>query len=245
MVCGFFIGGTIKILTYFSKREWILWLGSMATILASYFIFRQESFLVLVASLLGVTSLIFCAKGNPIGQLMMVVFGSIYGYISYSTRYYGEMITYLGMSVPMAAYAFICWLKNPFQGKKSQVAVNHIRKKEWCVFVLLTAMVTAVFYFVLKWLNTPNLWWSTLSVSTSFGACYLMARRSPYFALVYALNDIVLIVLWSVACFWDINYLSVVICFLVFLANDLYSFYNWRRMEKMQKKQKCKKNNKI
>lgn len=226
----------MEILRYFSKREWTLWLGSMATILASYFIFRQESFLVLIASLLGVTSLIFCAKGNPAGQVMMITFGTIYGYISYTTRYYSEMVTYLGMTVPMAIYALVCWLKNPYQGKKSEVSVNRISKKEWWFLTLLTALVTTGFYFILKWLNTPNLWWSTLSIATSFGACYLTARRSPYFALIYSLNDIVLIVLWSIASFRDFNYLSVVICFLVFLANDLYGFYNWRRMEKKQKK---------
>ncbi len=225
----------MKTQSYFSKREWTLWLGSMATILASYAIFRQESFLVLVASLLGVTSLIFCAKGNPVGQVMMITFGTIYGYISYSTRYYSEMVTYLGMTVPMAIYALVCWLKNPYQGKKTEVSVNCISKKEWWFLAFLTALVTAVFYFVLKWLDTPNLWWSTLSVSTSFAACYLTARRSPYFALIYSLNDIVLIVLWGIASFWDFNYLSVVICFLVFLANDLYGFYNWRKMEKKQK----------
>ena len=161
--------------------------------------------MVLIASLLGVTSLIFCAKGNPIGQVMMITFGTIYGYISYTTRYYSEMVTYLGMTVPMAVYALICWLKNPFQGKKSEVTVNRIRKKEWWFLLFLTALVTAIFYFVLNWLDTPNLWWSTLSVSTSFAACYLTARRSPYFALVYSLNDIVLIVLWVLASFWDFN----------------------------------------
>ncbi len=220
---------------YFKKREWVLWGSSMGIILLSYVLFRQESFFTLIASLLGVTSLIFCAKGNPMGQVMMILFGSIYGYISYQTRYYSEMITYLGMTVPMAVYALICWLKNPFQGKKSQVAVNRIKKREWWFLGVLTLLVTGLFYLILKELDTPNLWWSTLSIATSFGACYLTARRSPYFALIYSFNDIVLIVLWGIASVTDHNYLSVVICFLVFLANDLYGFYNWRRMEKKQK----------
>ncbi len=223
-----------QILCYFKPREWCLWGGSVGVLILSYLLFCQESLLTLVASLLGVTSLIFCAKGNPIGQVMMIVFGSIYGFISYQTHYYSEMITYLGMTVPMAVYALICWLKNPYQGKKSQVEVNHIKGWEWCFLTLLTATVTMVFYFVLKWLHTPNLWWSTLSIATSFGACYLTARRSPYFALIYSLNDIVLIVLWIIASVTDPNYLSVVICFLVFLVNDLYGFFNWKKMWKRQ-----------
>jgi nicotinamide riboside transporter PnuC len=76
---------------------------------------------------------------------------------------------------------------------------------------------------------------STISITTSFIAAYLTFRRSPYFALAYASNDIVLIVLWVLASFKDISYISVVICFAVFLFNDLYGFYNWQRLEKTQK----------
>ena len=40
--------------------------------------------------------------------------------------------------------------------------------------------------------NTTNLIPSTISVTISFLAVYLTFRRSPYFDLAYALNDIVL-----------------------------------------------------
>ena len=33
----------------------------------------------------------------------------------------------------------------------------------------------------------------------------------------------------------DISYLSVDICFAAFLANDIYGFINWNKMEKRQK----------
>ena len=82
--------------------------------------------------------------------------------------------------------------------------------------------------------NTANMIPSTLSVTTSFLAVYLTFRRSPYFALAYAANDIVLIVLWILASVQDISYVSVVICFLLFWVNDFYGFINWRRMEKRQ-----------
>ena len=77
---------------------------------------------------------------------------------------------------------------------------------------------------------------STISITTSFIAAYLTFRRSPYFALAYASNDIVLIVLWVLASFKDISYISVVICFVVFLVNDLYGFISWLRMMKRQEK---------
>ena len=63
---------------------------------------------------------------------------------------------------------------------------------------------------------------------------YLTFRRSPYFALAYAANDVVLIVLWALAAAENVTYISVIICFVVFLVNDLYGFASWKQMEKRQ-----------
>jgi nicotinamide mononucleotide transporter PnuC len=224
-----------RIIKYFSTVEIALWVSSVTLITASFFLFDRTGYLTLLASLIGVTSLIFNAKGNPFGQILMIVFSLLYGFISWTFAYYGEMITYLGMTAPMALFALISWLKNPYKGNKSQVTVNRISKKEVVFMMLLTLVVTVIFYYILKYFNTANLLPSTFSVTTSFIAVYLTFRRSPYFALAYAMNDLVLIILWSLASVTDISYLSVVICFIVFLVNDMYGFISWKRMEKKQK----------
>jgi nicotinamide riboside transporter PnuC len=100
--------------------------------------------------------------------------------------------------------------------------------------LLLSVVATVVFYFVLKYFGTANIVPSTISVTTSFIAVCFSAKRSPYFALAYAVNDVVLIVLWVLACVVSISYITVVICFTVFLVNDLYSFINWIKMRKKQ-----------
>ncbi len=220
--------------SYFTAGELVLWGTSVTLIAVSFIIFDKENVLTLAASLLGVTSLIFCAKGNPAGQVLMVAFSIMYGIISYDFRYYGEMATYLGMTAPMAVLALISWLRNPYGGDRSQVKVNRLRLPEIVFMAVLTAAVTAVFYFILSEFGTANLLPSTLSVTTSFAAVYLTFRRSPYFALLYAMNDAVLIVLWVLAARENTSYMSVVICFVMFLANDIYGFISWRRMEKRQ-----------
>lgn len=219
---------------YFSKTEIMLWSFSSALIVLSFLLFDRSNLLTLSASLIGVTSLIFNAKGNPFGQLLMVLFSLLYGIISYEFAYYGEMITYLGMTMPMAVFALISWLKNPYKGKRAEVKVNSIKRKEVFFMLLLTAFVTALFYFVLEYFDTANIIPSTLSVTTSFVAAYLTFRRSPFFALAYALNDIVLIVLWILASVYDIKYVSVVVCFGAFLVNDIYGFFSWCKMKKRQ-----------
>ena len=154
--------------------------------------------------------------------------------ISYTFSYFGEMITYLGMTGPMALFALISWLRNPFKGNHAEVEVNRIGKWVYALMYVLTIVMTLAFYFILDHFNTANMIPSTLSVTTSFIAVYLTFRRSPYFALAYAANDVVLIVLWTLAAVEDISYLSVIICFVMFLVNDLYGFVSWKRMEKRQ-----------
>ena len=223
-----------KLTTYFSKGELTLWGSSAGLILISFFLFDRVNFMTLAASLIGTTSLIFNAKGNPVGQALMVVFSLLYGVISYSFSYFGEMITYLGMTGPMALFALISWLRNPYNGNHAEVAVNRLGKRELMLMYVLTVLVTLGFYFILDYFGTANMIPSTLSVTTSFIAVYLTFRRSPYFALAYAANDVVLIVMWIMAAAEDISYLSVIICFVMFLVNDLYGFVSWKRMEKRQ-----------
>ncbi len=225
----------MKMLKYFTKTEITLWSVSILFISSSFFLFKSESIITLIASVIGVSSLIFNAKGNPFGQFLMIIFSVLYGIISFEFSYYGEMLTYLGMTCPMALFSLISWLRHPYNGQRSSVKINRISVKEWYFMLLLSALVTLLFYFILDFFDTANIIPSTVSVTTSFTAVYLTFRRSPYFALAYALNDVVLIILWTLAAFSDKSYISAVVCFTAFLLNDFYGFVNWRKTEKAQR----------
>ena len=115
---------SIKRLKWYEK---IIWFISVMVIFISFFAFKNKEYLTLATSLIGVTALIFVAKGDVLGQLLTVVF-----------------------------------------------------------------------------------------------------------AFFYAGNDVVLIILWILASFESISYLPMVLCFIMFLVNDLYGFINWQRMKKKQ-----------
>lgn len=225
-----------RIKKYFSGHDIVLWSSSVVVIAVAFFLFDRKNYLTLLASLIGVTSLIFNAKGNPFGQLLMIIFSLLYGVISYTFSYYGEMITYIGMTMPMATFALISWLKNPYNGNKAEVKVNTITLQETLLMLLASVGVTAAFYYILKYFNTSNIIPSTLSVTTSFIAVYLTFRRNPYFALAYAANDIILIVLWILASMHEIRYISVVVCFVSFFVNDIYGYVSWEKMKARQNK---------
>lgn len=218
---------------YFSRTETALWVGSSALITAAFLLFDRTNYLTLAASLIGAASLILNAKGNPAGQVLIIIFSVIYGVISFNFTYYGEMITYLGMTAPMSVAALISWLRNPC-GSRAEVRVNRVRRREAALMLVLAAAVTVGFYFILRAFGTANPIPSTLSVATSFIAVYLTFRRSAFFALAYAANDLVLIVLWTPAALGDASYISMTVCFIIFFINDIYGFISWTCMYKRQ-----------
>lgn len=222
-----------KLFSSFTPFEWGLWISSVLLITVSFLSLPEKDILSLVASLIGATALIFVSKGHVAGQMLTVVFAAFYGVISFAFRYYGEMITYLGMSAPMAIAATVAWIRNPY-GEGKEVRVGHLTKRRVALLFLATAAVTGAFYFILRVLGNANLAVSTVSVTTSFLASALTFLRSPYYALAYAANDVVLIILWIAAAAQDISSLPMVVCFLTFFLNDLYGFINWRRMEQRQ-----------
>ena len=217
-----------------SRKEWGLWIGSLMIIMISNLISRDFDPLTLIAALVGVTSLIFAAKGNVWAQILMVIFSILYGIISFHFRYWGEMITYLGMTMPMAVWSTITWLRNPSTGNESEVAIQALTKKHLTGLLISGALVTGIFYYILKALATPNIVFSTISILTSFFAAALTMLRSSYYAVWYAANDIVLIVLWVLASLDNPAYIPVVVNFGIFFFNDMYGFVSWKRREVLQ-----------
>lgn len=216
-----------------TKFEFGLWLTSVIVVALSYILSGAGDVLTVISSLVGVTALIFVAKGYVIGQVLCLIFAIFYGIVSFFFGYYGEMITYLGMSAPASLAAVISWLRHPYKGSK-EVEVSGLSRKQWVEGALLTVVATVVFYFILGALDNKNLIFSTLSVTTSIFASYLTYRRSPFYAIAYALNDVILIVLWVMATIEKISYFPMIICFVMFLVNDLYGYYNWQRIHKKQ-----------
>lgn len=217
-----------------TKRDWILWIGSVGIVFISNFATAEFDILTLVAALIGVTSLIFAAKGNVWAQILMIVFSILYGIISFRFHYWGEMITYLGMTMPMAVWSTITWIRHPSKENGNEVEIQKLGRKHAVGLTISGVIVTGVFYCILDRLHTPNIIFSTISIITSFLATALTMLRSSYYAVGYAANDIVLIVLWVLASIENPAYIPVVVNFAIFFLNDMYGFISWKKRELSQ-----------
>ena len=220
----------------FKKGEWVLWIISVIATAAANVFSENASFVTCLSTFVGVTALIFVARGDVWGQILTVLFSILYAIVSFEQRYFGEMITYLGMTMPIAVMSVVSWIKNPYKKGTAEVRIHRLTFKQKILMIILSLLVTTVFYLILKALETPALFVSTVSITTSFLASYLMLYRNSYYAVAYAANDFVLIILWVMASLENIGYIPIVICFLMFLINDIYGFVSWKRRERRQRK---------
>lgn len=222
----------------FTKFELGLWAVSVLVVTASFIIGGNFRVLTLIASLIGVTALIFVAKGDVTGQVLTVVFSVLYSVISFEFTYYGEMITYMFMTAPIAAMSVYTWIRHPEEKGKREVSIARLSLKKTIMLCITAVIVTVIFYFILRYFNNANLLFSTISITTSFLASALMLFRSSAYALAYGANDIILIILWVMASLEDTAYLPMVMCFAMFLVNDIYGFYSWQKRKKLQEEKR-------
>lgn len=215
-----------------NKLELTILLTSEIIIILTFLLNKEKNILSLISSMLGGISLIFLAKGDYFGHIISIIFSITYIIIAYQCKYYGEIFIYLILMIPLSIISIIVWKKN--QSKEHVVKVNKITKKDTLLIIIITLLIGIFFYFILKSLKTNNLIISTISVMTSLSASILSIKRTPYYAIMYIVNDLVLITMWTLITIEDFSYLPNVICFITFLINDIYALINWKKLEKEQ-----------
>ena len=224
----------MNILKDWSKFEKTLLFGNIIVVSTVGIIFKAD-LLTTACSIIGINTALLLAKGKNLGQLLGILITLLYSILSFKNKYYGEVLIYVFLMLPMFVVGTFSWIKH--QNKKTNsVEINNIKAKEWIIVSIVFIGVFIGIYYVLKAFNTNELIVSTASVLASLFAVYLQVRRSKYSFSFYIVNDIILFILWGTPVFKGNYTLIPMLLNPVFnFINDLYGFYYWRKTEKIQK----------
>ena len=223
----------LKFLNKWSMFEIILLVSSVLITVMFGIIFKSD-ILTVVTSLVGILCALLLAKGLVSGQLVGIAIVILYSLVSYKNGFYGEMIIYIGIMLPMYVWGIFEWIKHK-NSKTNSIEVNEISKKEWAIVSFIAVILFVVFYFLLKKLRTSELIVSTLSVVDNLFAVYLLARRSKYGFVSYIVNDLILILLWGIPVIHgNLLLLPMLMNPVVNLVNDSYGVINWTKLQKEQ-----------
>ena len=174
------------------------------------------------------------AKGKYACYIIGIISTFFYAYVSYTNNYYGEVIISMCCTLPLMIIGLINWLKH--QDDTNTVIIKDITRKELIIVLVSQAVLFYGYYYLLKIFNTSNVLVSTFSIVASLIATYLTAQRSEYGFIGFIINDLILIVLWSIPIFTgNLAIIPVVLCPILLLINDIYGVYNWKTIKTEQK----------
>jgi len=229
----------IKFLKHWNWKEIsILCLGLISVVLA--FVFGNErSVLAFITSIFSIVSTIFIAKGFVYAPAIDMIPSILYCFICFQEKFYGEIIVYLGVIVPMGIATIIKWFANRDDKYKEFVKINKMSKKEYIIVVIVSIISLFCVYGLLYVLNTSQIIFNTFTLVLVAIAGYLTFRRSPYYSIAYILYDLVCLVMWILTIStMGSTYLPTIISCFIMLLGDIYGLYWWRVCEKKQNKRK-------
>ena len=224
----------MKLFKDWTDFEKVLLFGSII-IVSLVGIFFKSDLLTTSCSIVGIITALLLAKGKNLGQVFGLLITILYSIVSFKNKYYGEVLIYTLLMLPMYVIGIITWINHKNE-KTNSVEINSIKKKEWIIVSFVFALVFVGIYYLLKVFNTNELIVSTISVLASLFAVYLQIRRSKYSFSFYIVNDIILMFLWGIpVARGSFILFPMLLNPTINLINDTYGFYNWKKTEKVQK----------
>ena len=224
-----------KVLKDWTRFEKILLFGSIILVSLVAILFKSD-ILTTFCSIVSIITALLLAKGKNLGQIFGITITILYSIVSFRNKFYGEVIIYIFMMLPMYIIGIVSWIRH--QNKETNtVDVNKITGTEWCFVSILSIVAFIGIYFLLRYFNTSELIVSSVSVVASLFAIYLQIRRSRFSFYFYIINDIILIVLWGIpVILGNLLVLPMIFNPIINLVNDSYGVYNWKRLEEKQRK---------
>lgn len=222
-----------KVLKNWKIGELVFMVVAVLIATIPFLIFKEKNILSLICSIIGIISMIFISKGFVYAPILGVIYDALYIAVSWSQNYYGEVIIFAFIMIPMELFSVFTWLKNKNKQEQELVQTNKLHKKEVGILIILSIVITISFYFILRALNTKELFINTISLTANFIGVYLMFRRSKYYALSYFVDDLIAITLWIITIVISgIEFIPNLICLICFAVIDIYGFITWSKNEK-------------
>lgn len=208
--------------------------AGLITVVATSIVFKS-GWLIIVNSVLGLICVFTQAKGKVLTQFVGIVWFVFYCFMAYQQKYYGETILYATIMIPLYIYGAIHWLANKDKIDNTVIVKTKFSVKEISIFLFVWAGVSVGIFFLLRVLNTAQLWLSTLAFCTMLPSVYLLIRRSKWNQILFLINDVILCVLWQTLLYKGALEFVPILCYQIFqIIYDAYGVLEWIKLEKRQ-----------
>lgn len=225
-------------------KNWILnefWIGytlfeklfmlSMLAVQIIVYCVAPDTVLGIIAGISGVISVVLCAKGKISFYFIGFVQTITYLFLAWENRFYGEVLENVFYLVTMVWGIFI-WKKNMNRNDdgSTEVAAKKFSPLQWIAAIIGTLAATVAMGFALNKIGSAQAYTDAATNVMAIFAQLLMVRRYREQWIWWLVIDILCVKMWFVAGNW-----SMVAMYIGWIANCIYGWVNWTRLEKKAK----------
>lgn len=215
------------------------WLLLFLAIQIGIFIIQPDSWIATIAAITGILCVVFVGKGKISNYFFGLISVSLYAYISYTFKLYGEMMLNLLVYVPVQFIGFYFWRKNMTNKNTvntagaSEVIAKALNAKQWGILAIVTVIGTFSYIELLKYLGSALAVLDGATVVISIVAQVLMIMRYREQWALWIIVNIMTISLWAVMYFQNGETSTpLLVMYMMYLCNSIYGYYNWIQLEK-------------
>lgn len=213
------------------------WLLLFLLIQIIVFLIQPDSLAASIAAITGILCVVFVGKGKISNYLFGLISVSLYAYVSYTYKLYGEMMLNLLVYVPVQFIGFYMWRRHMTnentvsEDNAEEVMAKSLNVKQWSVVVVATVIGTFAYIEFLKSLGSalPALDGATVIISIVAQVLMILRYREQW--VLWILVNILTIALWTGM--WlhhGETSLPLLLMYCMYLCNSTYGYYNWTRL---------------
>ena len=223
----------INILKKLNLFEWILITGIITLNIILFIITKEINLIGMIASITGVISAVITAKGHISCYYWTIINIFAYGVVCFQTKIYGEVILDIIYHLPMQFVGIYIWKKHT---NKDNIVKTRGMKIKQIAFVTLISIVGILgFGMFLKLINGYLPFFDSAVNVLVIVAVYLSVKRFKEVWIIYIAVNIISICMWTIALIDnELNSLVMILMFVFYLANAVYGYINWTKLERNQ-----------
>ncbi|AWW34236.1 nicotinamide riboside transporter PnuC [Mannheimia varigena] len=216
-----------------------IWLLIFLVIQIGIFVYQPDTWLATIAAINGILCVVFVGKGKISNYFFGLISVSLYAYISYTFKLYGEMMLNLLVYVPVQFIGFYFWRKNMSsqntvnKSGAKEVIAKALTAKQWVIVVISTIVGTYLYIQLLKYLGSALAVLDGATVVISIVAQILMVLRYREQWALWIIVNIMTISLWAAMYFKNgETSLPLLVMYVMYLCNSIYGYYNWIKLHR-------------
>jgi nicotinamide mononucleotide transporter len=212
-----------------------LWLLIFTATNIGLFFAWHDTLVGLTASLTGMLCVVLTAKGKISSFYWGLINIFTYSYVAYQSKYYGDVGLNMLYFLPMTFVGIYYWSKN--SQKKEETKTVLVRSLSWTAKIMWLVSSLATLYLLglfLRWIGGALPFVDSTTTIFSIVATILLNKRYTDQWFYWIMVDVWSIVMWLFIFLRDGNQVSMLVMWSAFLANAIYGYYNWRKLEKQQ-----------